>query len=128
VAGRAALITGGAGTGKSSLALEMIALGARLVSDDQVVLRRRGDRILASPPDAIAGLIEARGVGLLRVEPLRRAVPVTLCVDLNKTEPERLPPQHRRALLGVELPLVHRSAMCHFAAALIVYLKGGRAA
>ena len=67
--GRALLLRGPSGAGKSDLALRLIDAGARLIADDQSVLRREGGRLLAAVPAAIAGLIEVRGVGILRVEP-----------------------------------------------------------
>ena len=71
VEGRGCLITGAAGSGKSTLALEMVALGAELVADDRVDIRRSGKALLLSAPASIAGLVEARGVGILRL-PVRR--------------------------------------------------------
>ena len=49
IEGRAVLITGPSGSGKSGLALDIIALGARLVADDGVILRREGERLILSP-------------------------------------------------------------------------------
>ena len=62
--GDAVLILGKSGAGKSALALTLMAYGAQLVADDRVVLRPVDGRIIASAPDTIAGLIEARGVGI----------------------------------------------------------------
>jgi HPr kinase/phosphorylase len=125
--GRAALITGPSGSGKSALALGLIALGARLVADDGVLLRRDGDGLLARAPEAIRGLIEARGVGLLRADPLDD-VPLGLVVDLGQIETERLPPWRRTMLLGLALPLLHKVESPHFAAAVRQYLAEGRSA
>ena len=61
--GRGVLITGAAGSGKSSLALTLMAYGAVLISDDQTELSRVGDTIWARAPETISGLIEARGAG-----------------------------------------------------------------
>jgi HPr kinase/phosphorylase len=124
---RAVLITGPAGSGKSALALELIATGAQLVADDGVILRRVGDSILARAPDAIRGLIEARGVGLLRADPIDD-VPVALMVDLGTLETDRLPPHRTTELHGVTLPLLHKVASAHFTAAVRQYLANGRGA
>jgi HPr kinase/phosphorylase len=99
------LILGRPGAGKSQLALEMIALGATLVADDVLRLRRAGDAVIASAPPAGFGLIEARGLGLLRL-PAARAARVALAVDLDSPEAERLPPSRAIRLLGVRIPLV----------------------
>ena len=60
VDGRAALILGASGAGKSSLALQLMALGAVLVADDRTVVQRDGSHIVADVPDTLRGLIEAR--------------------------------------------------------------------
>ena len=101
----AALILGPSGSGKSSLALELISRGARLVADDRCRVRAGAQGLSASAPVALAGLIEARGVVLLALPPLAEAR-LVVAVDLSAPEPERLPPPRRLALLGVELPLV----------------------
>jgi len=125
-AGRALLIAGPAGAGKSALAMEMIGLGARLVADDRTVLSRLGGALAAAPPAAIAGLIEVRGIGLLRL-PFAAGVPVAGLVDLTAAEAARLPPLRTTALLGVSVTLYRRVAGAHLAAALMACLAGARA-
>ena len=124
-AGRAALILGPSGAGKSALALQLMAHGATLVADDRVEVSRRGARLVATCPPAIRGLVEARGVGLLRADSLAEAE-LALAVDLSATESERLPPLREFTLLGIDLPLVHRGESGHFPAAVLQYLKAGR--
>lgn len=124
--GRAVLICGASGTGKSALGLEMMAWGARLVADDRTELRVEGGRVLARCPGAIRGLIEARGVGLLRAESVEEAE-VALVADLDAPEPERLPPWREAVLCGVALPVLHKPLKGHSAAAILQYLKAGRA-
>ena len=123
--GRAALIMGPSGSGKSALALDLMSRGARLVADDRTEIALRDGHLVATCPPQIAGLIEARGVGLLRAEPLPEAV-LALVVDLSVTEYERLPPFREFTLLGHPLALVHRVESGHFSAALMQYLRGGR--
>ena len=125
VQGRAVLITGPSGAGKSSLALRLMAFGARLVSDDQTEIVEQGNGLWARCPSAaIRGLIEARGVGLLRAEPVEAEL--VLVADLAQPETERLPPHHKITILGHDLPLVLQSQNDHFPAALLVYLQDGR--
>lgn len=123
--GRALLILGPSGSGKSGLALQMMALGARLVADDRTIVSDAGDHLAASCPAATRGLIEARGVGLLRAAPPAPAR-VALAVDLARREVERLPPRRRIVFLGHEIDLVHGPVTAHLAAALMLYLSGGR--
>ena len=66
--GRAVLIAGPSGAGKSDLALRLIDRGFTLVSDDQTIVKRDGDRLLASAPPTIAGKLEIRGIGIVDME------------------------------------------------------------
>jgi len=104
--GRAILLRGASGSGKSDLALRLIDAGARLVADDQSELCREGDRVIVRAPAAIAGLIEVRGVGIVRLAALAEA-PVALLVDLvPAAEIERLPKPHTETILGLALPVI----------------------
>src|SRR5262245_49243019 len=87
---RAVLLRGPSGAGKSDLALRLIETGWRLVADDQTELSRQGKQLIASVPARIAGMIEARGLGIVKVgrDQLVRRVPVALLVDL--AQPERI--------------------------------------
>jgi HPr kinase/phosphorylase len=123
----AVLILGASGSGKSALALELMALGCVLVSDDQTVLQRQGAVLCARAPDALRGMIEARHVGLLAAEVQDSAI-VTLVVDLSQEEGERLPPERKQTLLGLDLPLLYRVDAGYFPAAILQYLKGARRA
>ena len=104
--GRAVLLRGASGSGKSDLGLRLIDAGGRLVADDQSELRRLGGMIVVRAPATIAGLIEVRGVGLFRVDALAEA-PVALIADLVATETiERLPAPRSETILGVALPVI----------------------
>ena len=104
--GRAVLLRGASGSGKSDLALRLIDAGARLVADDQSELCRQGDRIIVRAPAAIAGLIEVRGIGIMRLDALAEA-PVALIVDLVLSEAiDRLPARLSEAVLGLTLPRI----------------------
>lgn len=125
LAGRGLLIAGASGRGKSTLALQMMALGAGLVADDRVALRRSGDAVIASAPAAIEGLIEARGLGLLQAAPAG-PTPVFALLDLDREEPDRLPQARKIDLLGHPVTLLFRVDAPHFAPALVQYLKTGQ--
>jgi HPr kinase/phosphorylase len=104
--GDAILLKGPSGAGKSDLALRLIDGGARLIADDQVLLRRADNRVLVQAPAGIAGLIEVRGVGVLRVESLDEA-PLALVVDLvTSARVERIPDNRFELILGLAVPLI----------------------
>jgi HPr kinase/phosphorylase len=126
VAGRGLLILGASGSGKSGLALRLMALGARLVADDQVLLTRAGDSLLAEAPARLAGLVEARGIGILRVTPAGR-VPLAWAVDLDRPPEARLPQADTIALIGVPLHLIRGRGLPNLDAMLTVLLHNGRA-
>jgi serine kinase of HPr protein (carbohydrate metabolism regulator) len=108
--GRAVLISGPSGSGKSDLALRLLDRGFTLVSDDQTIVSRDGDRLLASAPPNIAGKLEIRGIGIVEMERLDD-VPVALIVELT-SDIERLPDDSReRPVLGVALPVISIDAM-----------------
>ena len=125
--GRGLLILGPSGSGKSALALQMMAHGARLVADDQVQLSLHNGALTARCPAALSGLIEARGLGVLRADPLPEAV-VHLAVDLAQADVARLPEHHEIVFLGQRIDLVQPPPTAHLPAALLLYLRGGRVA
>lgn len=105
---RGLLLVGPPGAGKSDLALRLIDRGAFLVADDQVRIARVGHRLLASPPEKLAGLVEMRGVGIVR-RPFAINMPIVLICDLAGAV-ERLPPPPaewaRRCIEGIALPVL----------------------
>jgi HPr kinase/phosphorylase len=126
VNGQGLLITGATGTGKSTLALALIGLGASLVSDDQTVLMQdNGQIMLSCPTEALRGVIEARGIGLLCTE-ASDSVPLALLVDLDQTETSRLPPRRNVRVLGHTIDLVYGITSPTFPVALMLHLRHGR--
>ena len=108
--GRAVLITGLSGSGKSDLTLRMLDRGFTLVSDDQTLVKREADRLIACAPPNIAGKLEIRGIGIVDLDHVDH-VPVALIVELTGVV-ERLPDDSReRPILGVKVPLISIDAM-----------------
>ena len=109
--GRAVLLTGPSGSGKSDLALRLLARGFTLVSDDQTIVRKDGDRLVASAPPNIAGKLEIRGIGIVDMDRVDN-MPIALIVELTSSDIQRLPDDSReRPILGVRLPLVTIDAL-----------------
>jgi serine kinase of HPr protein (carbohydrate metabolism regulator) len=106
---RGILVRGAAGSGKSSLILSLLdadPAGTALVADDRVELSGLNGRLIASVPKEIAGLVEIRGQGIVRL-PFVSPVVIDLVVDLAPVdECERLPRKDamRTAVEGIPLP------------------------
>lgn len=131
----AAVLRGAPGAGKSDLALRFITAyadrGARLIGDDQLVLKRRDNEIWASAPPGLAGLLEVRGVGIIQVAHLAEAR-VSLLVDLVAGDAvPRMPPDSPplEQVSAVALPIFK---LCPFEASapekLLLLLTGEAAA
>jgi HPr kinase/phosphorylase len=118
------LITGRAGSGKSSIALQLMALGCDLIADDRTTLEIADGQVIATCPPTIAGLIEARGIGILNASYVPSAT-VALVVDLDQTEVARMPQQRVFTVLGCDLPLIWRTDDAHFVPAILQILKSG---
>jgi serine kinase of HPr protein (carbohydrate metabolism regulator) len=113
--GRAVLITGPSGSGKSDLALRMLDRGFALVSDDQTIVKKSGTRLTASAPPTIRGKLEIRGVGIVDMDSIDD-VPVALVVELT-SDIVRLPDDSReRPVIGIAVPLISVDAMTASAA------------
>jgi len=104
--GAGVLLRGPSGSGKSDLALRLIDGGARLVADDQTELRCAADGVIARSPASIAGRMEVRGVGILRVPTVPSAT-LRLVIDLVAPDRvERLPEPQFCEYLQSSLPLL----------------------
>ncbi len=106
IAGRALLIEGPPGSGKSSLALALIDRGAMLIGDDGVTLELADGRLLASPPPNISGLLEVRNVGLLHFQTAAK-VPVALVLRLDPAAARFVETSESVDLYGTDIPLIH---------------------
>jgi len=123
--GRAVLILGGSGSGKSRLALQLLAYGADLLADDAVKLTQTPEGIMLSCPENIKGMIEARGVGLLRLSAIEKAK-LVFVVDLDKTADARLPAPLWASFCGADFPLVCGKNHPELGAIIWCLLEGGQ--
>lgn len=108
ISGRAILIEGAPGSGKSSLALALIDRGAVLVGDDGVLIEPRGDRLIARPHPDTRGLLEVRNLGLLTF-PACEEAPVALVLVLDPQAPRFVEAPESITRVGIALPLLRLS-------------------
>lgn len=102
--GKALLIEGEPGSGKSSLALALIECGAQLIGDDGVELIREDERIIAAPPPNTAGKLEIRGIGI--VDMPATTAQLSLILTLEETAERFRETADVREVLGVSIPTI----------------------
>jgi len=127
IAGQGVLILGASGSGKSTLLLQLLGLGATLIGDDRLCISVEDDVVTASAAPNLAGLVEARGIGILAA-PTCGAARIRLVVDLDQPEPERLPPRRQHHDFGTPLDLVLGKGNLALAPAIWLLLHGVRVA
>lgn len=114
--GRGLLLRGPSGSGKSNLALRLMQRGGVLVADDRTNLSTEGDMLIGRSPETIEGMLEVRGVGVVRV-PYRESTSIDLVIDLvANPDEERIPEPGDCELLGRR---VRRIALCAYEQAVL---------
>ena len=127
VQGKGLLILGASGSGKSSLAIELIALGAALIADDGIWLQTASDPPILERPDTATDRIEARHIGLIGAGPTLARAPLVWVIDLDRAETDRFPPARSIALGDRSIPVLHAKGQHGLAPALSLLLRHGRA-
>ena len=113
IAGLGVLIIGASGAGKSDFALRLLGDGALLVADDQTSITIENEALIARAPARIAGLIEARGVGIVR-GPTKAWTRLALAVELSSNQTERMPEGAGWSLPGQVQPRIRSIALNPF--------------
>ena len=122
--GKGVLILGASGSGKSSLAIACMSLGATLVGDDYVDIQLESDQIVAKRPPNISGLIEVPKIGILKCTHLEKTK-IALAVDMSKNETARLPRRRHIVLQNCEIPLIYGGKVPYLHSVVHQFLKGG---
>ncbi|WP_112321801.1 HPr kinase/phosphorylase [Oceanibium sediminis] len=123
--GRGVLLRGVSGSGKSSVAVQMIGLGATLVADDHVLVARRGDAVIATAPPRLRGMIEVRGIGLARLDFVPETV-ICLVADMDRAAGQRLPDPEQVTITSRCLPLIRGKNRPYLAQELMAFLRAGQ--
>ena len=119
--GAGVLLLGKSGSGKSDLALRLINEGGVLVADDQLLITATSDGLIASVPPSIAGMLEIRGVGIVR-QPFLKHISLALAVELVEPQSvERYPEPLVYEQLGIPIPLLRLHAFEASAPAKIIH-------
>lgn len=108
IGGQGVILVGPSGAGKSDLALRLMDRGASLVADDQCDLAMIGGKLLCAPPDALAGMLEIRGIGITE-HVWTAPVPLVLAVRLTERT-ERMPDPAIEELGDHVLPAIRLNA------------------
>lgn len=123
VDGQGLLILGPSGSGKSSLAAQMIAFGAHLVSDDLTVLARNARGVICKRPELGPQAMELPGLGIIPARGVD-AAPLTCCLLLQSARAERLPQPEQIEIFGIAVP-VHRAVYAADLGAKMMVLMAG---
>lgn len=116
------LILGPSGSGKSSIALDLMAHGGQIIADDSIWL----EAAELIRPDTAPTFVEARGIGLLNAGPVTRNAHLNLVVDLSRPEPYRLPPRRITSVHGQNVSLILGAGQFHLVPAILHLLRHGK--
>ena len=120
------LIKGASGSGKSTVALELIMLGAKLIADDRTALSLSNEQVYLSAPRTLPMGIEIRGIGIVGA-PICERAELKLVVDLSKLENKRFPRfvDKEIDILGYSFPFYFFQGIKNPSASIFALLKFG---
>lgn len=120
IGGLGVMLRGPSASGKSDLALRLIDQGALLIADDRTCLDLKDDQLIASAPEPLAGKLEVRGLGIVKVSYMKQC-PITLVADLvPMNDLQRLPLDKTIEFMGKSLRHIN---LCAFETSAPVKLK-----
>ena len=120
--GSGVLIVGRSGSGKSSLAINLLALGSKLVADDQCELVKKNNRFYIFKPASLPSSIEIRGVGLVSV-PMVVETSLDWVVNMDEAEKERMPDLRFTEIDGYKIPTIFGKNMDDLASRIYVLVS-----
>ena len=120
--GSGVLIVGRSGSGKSSLAINLIALGSTLVADDQCEIVKKNNKLSVFKPTSLPSSIEIRGVGLVSV-PMVVETSLDWVVNMDEAETERMPDLRFTEIGGYRVPTVFGKNMDELASRIYVLVS-----
>ena len=120
--GSGVLIVGRSGSGKSSLAINLIALGSTLVADDQCEIVKKNNKLSVFKPTSLPSSIEIRGVGLVSV-PMAVETSLDWVVNMDEAEKERMPDLRFTEIDGYKIPTVFGKNMDDLASRIYVLVS-----
>ena len=120
--GSGVLIVGRSGSGKSSLAINLIALGSILVADDQCEIVKKNNKLCVFKPTSLPSSIEIRGIGLVSV-PMVVETSLDWVVNMDEAEKERMPDLRFTEIDGCRIPTVFGKNMDDLASRIYVLVS-----
>ena len=122
--GKGVVILGKSGAGKSNLAIKLISMGAKLISDDQTHFKFKENKIIISKPKTTPNFIEARGIGLIKV-PFVVSAKLFCFVKITNLELNRLPNAKNKYCFGKKIKMMEFNPFYNNESALFMSLRYG---
>ena len=122
--GKGVVILGKSGSGKSNLAIKLISMGAKLISDDQTYFKLKDNKIIISKPKTTPNFIEARGIGLIKT-PMVMSAKLFCFVNITNIELERLPYEEKKYCFGKKIKMIEFNPIYNNESALFLSLRYG---